>query len=50
MLTFVDNAVNYAESVHSELNAFNGTVLNSLVLLIEIIIESRPIMPSITSR
>lgn len=49
-LTFVNNGINQAEGVHLELDALNGAVLDAFILLIEVVVESRTIMATITAQ
>jgi hypothetical protein len=45
---FVDDTVDYTESVHLQLHSFDSPVLDALVLLVEVVVESGPIMATIT--
>lgn len=44
----IDNTVDDTKSVHLEWDTFGGAILDGLVLLIEIVVEARSIVPSVT--
>jgi hypothetical protein len=45
---FIDDAVDYTECIHLELNTFDSAVLDGLVLLVKVIVESRSIVATVT--
>lgn len=48
-LTFVDDGVDQAEGVHLEFDTLHGAVLDALILLIKVVVESRTIVSTITA-
>jgi hypothetical protein len=47
---FVDDTIDYAERVHLDLDASAGAVLDLLVLLVEIVVESGAVVTAVTVR
>jgi hypothetical protein len=44
----IDDTVDYAESVHLKLDTFDGAVLDTLVLLVEVVVKPWSIVTAIT--
>jgi hypothetical protein len=49
-LTFVDDAVDYAESIHGEFNARNGAGFDGFILFVKVVVESWTVVASIALR
>lgn len=46
----IDNSVDYTESVHANLNTRGRAVLDLLILLVKVVVESRAVMTSVAGK